>query len=77
MMFCKRRNQDRFFAIIRNNIEPDFVTANYDSDEVIQLYVSFSGSKVSRPSIALKGFKRVFVAKGGTVARLSLNSIRQ
>jgi beta-glucosidase len=42
-------------------------TGNYDSDEVVQLYVSFSGSKVSRPSIALKGFKRVFVAKGETV----------
>jgi beta-glucosidase len=42
-------------------------TGNYDSDEVPQLYVSFPGSKVSRPVIALKGFKRVFVRKGETV----------
>jgi beta-glucosidase len=40
---------------------------NFDSDEVIQLYVSFPDSKVVRPAIALKGFKRVFVAKGETV----------
>ena len=40
---------------------------NYDSDEVTQLYVSFPDSKVERPGIALKGFKRVFVNKGGTV----------
>jgi len=40
---------------------------NYDSDEVPQLYVSFPGSKVSRPAIALKGFKRIFVRKGETV----------
>jgi beta-glucosidase len=42
-------------------------TGNYDSDEVTQLYVSFPESKVSRPAIALKGFKRVFVRKGETV----------
>jgi beta-glucosidase len=42
-------------------------TGNYDSDEVAQLYVSFPDSKVDRPRIALKGFKRVFVAKGGSV----------
>jgi beta-glucosidase len=42
-------------------------TGNYDSDEVPQLYVSFPDSKVSRPLIALKGFKRVFVKKGETV----------
>ena len=40
---------------------------NYDSDEVTQLYVTFPDSKVERPGIALKGFKRVFVNKGGTV----------
>jgi beta-glucosidase len=40
---------------------------NFDSDEVTQLYVSFPESKVERPVIALKGFKRVFVAKGETV----------
>lgn len=38
-------------------------SGNYDSDEVCQLYVSFPDSKVERPSIALKGFKRVFVPK--------------
>ncbi|MGD0754774.1 MAG: glycoside hydrolase family 3 C-terminal domain-containing protein [Bacteroidales bacterium] len=42
-------------------------TGNFDSDEVTQLYVSFSDSKVDRPGIALKGFKRVFVRKGETV----------
>jgi len=42
-------------------------TGNYDSDEVVQLYVSFADSKVERPAIALKGFKRVFVPKGQTV----------
>jgi len=36
---------------------------NYDSDEVTQLYVSFPESKVDRPRIALKGFKRVFISK--------------
>lgn len=43
-------------------------TGNFDSDEVTQLYVSFPESKVSRPSIALKGFNRVFVRKGETVS---------
>jgi beta-glucosidase len=42
-------------------------TGNYDSDEVAQLYVSFPESKVDRPNLALKGFKRVFVGKGKTV----------
>ena len=41
-------------------------TGNYDSDEVPQLYVSFPGSKVPRPMIALKGFTRVFIPKGET-----------
>jgi beta-glucosidase len=40
---------------------------NYNSDEVTQLYVSFPESKVDRPRIALKGFKRVFISKGETV----------
>ncbi|MFZ2285842.1 MAG: glycoside hydrolase family 3 C-terminal domain-containing protein [Bacteroidales bacterium] len=39
-------------------------TGNYDSDEVVQLYASFPGSKVERPAIALKGFSRVHVGKG-------------
>ena len=43
-------------------------TGNFDSDEVTQLYVSFPDSKVNRPGISLKGFKRVFVAKGETVS---------
>ena len=42
-------------------------SGNYDSDEVAQLYVSFPDSKVERPAIALKGFKRIFVAKGQTI----------
>lgn len=42
-------------------------TGNFDSDEVTQLYVSFPDSKVDRPLIALKGFKRVFVTKGEAV----------
>ncbi len=42
-------------------------TGNFDSDEVTQLYVSFPASKVKRPAIALKGFKRVFVPKGETI----------
>lgn len=39
-------------------------TGNFDSDEVVQVYASFPGSKVERPQIALKAFKRVFVPKG-------------
>jgi len=42
-------------------------TGNFDSDEVTQLYVSFPESKVERPRIALKGFKRVSVGKHETV----------
>jgi beta-glucosidase len=39
-------------------------TGGYDSDEVVQLYVSFPDSKVGRPATALKGFSRVHVRKG-------------
>ena len=35
-----------------------------DSDEVVQLYVAFPGSAVSRPRKALKGFSRVHVRAG-------------
>jgi beta-glucosidase len=35
-----------------------------DSDEVLQLYVSFPGSKVERPVKALKGFRRVHIPAG-------------
>lgn len=45
---------------IRNN-------GRFDSDEVAQVYVSFPGSKVERPGIALKGFKRVFIPAGETL----------
>jgi beta-glucosidase len=36
------------------------------SDEVVQMYVQHLGSKVERPQIELKGFKRVRVAPGAT-----------
>jgi beta-glucosidase len=42
-------------------------TGNYDSDEVCQLYVSYTDSKVERPLKQLRGFKRVHVKKGETV----------
>ena len=42
-------------------------SGKYDSDEVAQLYVSFPDSKVERPAIALKGFKRILVPKGKTI----------
>jgi beta-glucosidase len=38
-----------------------------DSDEVVQLYVQFPGSKVARPAKALKGFKRIHVPAGKSV----------
>ena len=36
-------------------------------DEVVQLYVSYSGSKVERPLMELRGFKRVTVLPGETI----------
>jgi beta-glucosidase len=42
-------------------------TGNYDSDEVAQLYVSFPDSKVDRPGMALKGFKRIFIPRGDKI----------
>lgn len=42
-------------------------TGDYSSDEVVQLYVSFPESKIERPAVALKGFKRVHVPKGQSV----------
>jgi beta-glucosidase len=42
-------------------------TGDFDSDEVVQLYVSFPGSKVERPVMALKGFRRIHVRKGETM----------
>jgi beta-glucosidase len=43
-------------------------SGNFDGDEVVQLYVSYPNSKVERPIIALKGFKRIFVPKGQSIA---------
>ena len=39
-------------------------TGSYESDEVVQLYVSFPESKVERPAMVLKGFRRVHLDKG-------------
>ncbi|MBS0009839.1 MAG: glycoside hydrolase family 3 C-terminal domain-containing protein, partial [Bacteroidales bacterium] len=39
-------------------------TGDYNSDEVVQLYVSFPGSKVERPLKALKAFRRVHIPAG-------------
>jgi beta-glucosidase len=39
---------------------------NYDSDEVVQLYVAFTESLVERPILSLKGFKRIHVKAGET-----------
>jgi beta-glucosidase len=41
-------------------------TGKRDGDEVVQLYVSYSDSKVERPLKQLKGFKRVFIKAGET-----------
>jgi beta-glucosidase len=42
-------------------------TGKYSSDEVIQLYASFPGSKTVRPEKKLCGFNRVHVKKGESV----------
>jgi beta-glucosidase len=39
-------------------------TGSMNSDEVVQLYVSFPDSKVKRPMKALKGFRRVHIPAG-------------
>ena len=39
-----------------------------DSDEVVQLYAGFPGSKVARPVKALKGFRRVYIPAGKSIA---------
>jgi beta-glucosidase len=41
-------------------------TGRRASDEVVQMYVKHLGSKVDRPLIELKGFKRVHIAPGAT-----------
>ena len=46
-----------------------------DSDEVVQLYVSYPESKVERPAISLKGFKRIYIPAGESLkVTLPLNS---
>ncbi|MDT8401607.1 MAG: glycoside hydrolase family 3 C-terminal domain-containing protein [Bacteroidales bacterium] len=42
-------------------------TGDMNSDEVVQLYVSFPGSGVERPIKALKGFSRVHVPAGESI----------
>ncbi len=42
-------------------------SGEYDGDEVSQLYVSYPGSEIEHPRIALKGFRRTFVPKGQSV----------
>jgi beta-glucosidase len=42
-------------------------TGAMDSDEVLQLYVGFPGSKVERPVKALKGFKRAHIPAGRSI----------
>ena len=60
--------QPRIAAGQTVNVSVDITnTGGYDGEEVVQLYASFPDSKVSRPAIALKGFKRVAVKKGATV----------
>ncbi len=39
-------------------------TGRKDGEEVVQLYVSFPGSKVERPIKQLKGFKRLMIPEG-------------
>jgi beta-glucosidase len=39
-------------------------TGRMDSDEVVQLYAGFPGSKVERPVKALKGFQRIHIQAG-------------
>ncbi len=41
-------------------------TGDFDGEEVVQLYVKYLNSKVSRPQQALKAFERVYVKKGET-----------
>lgn len=41
-------------------------TGKYDGDEVVQVYVQDLAGSVTRPSMQLKGFKRISVPKGET-----------
>ena len=54
-------------------------TGSVNSDEVVQLYVSFPDSKVERPMKALKGFKRVHITAGESrkvIIPLEANELR-
>jgi beta-glucosidase len=60
-------------AILRTG-ETAYITVNVkntgsmDGDEVVQLYVSYPDSKVERPAKALKGFRRIHIPSGRSVA---------
>lgn len=43
-------------------------TGTRDGEEVVQLYVRYLDSRVERPKLHLRGFKRVFVGAGATVS---------
>ena len=63
-----RVDQQRIASGQTVNLSVDITnTGEFGGEEVVQLYVSFPDSKVSRPAIALKGFERVMVKKGATV----------
>ena len=50
-------------------------TGARDSDEVVQLYVQHLGSRVGRPQIALKGFRRVHLSAGeSAIVKLPLRA---
>jgi len=50
-------------------------TGTRASDEVVQLYVQHLGSAVTRPQLALKGFKRVHIDAGETAdVKMELNA---
>ncbi len=54
-------------------------TGRLAGDDVVQLYVEHSGSKIQRPGLELKGFARVHVPAHATVTAtipLSANSVR-
>ncbi|MBI9070243.1 MAG: glycoside hydrolase family 3 C-terminal domain-containing protein [Melioribacteraceae bacterium] len=62
-------------SINKNNIsEGDTLNLNikikncgdFDSDEVVQVYVSYPDSKIKRPVKELKGFKRIHIKSGET-----------
>ena len=51
-------------------------TGTREGDEVVQLYVRYSQSKVSRPMKELKGFQRIHLKPGETkTAQFSLQAM--